>query len=371
MGKKGGGQPSFTQTTSLTKSQQEVSKTLGSFYNSILPSQVGQGIKAYKKGNVLPVTSQFTNATNNLTGMDATGGFLGQQSNIALQPGLTAAESFQGVNAAQSGGAGNYLNDQAVQDYYQKSVAAPSMQNYQQNIAPQIDSGFSGFGGIFNSRRGYDQSQALSNMNVANNAQLAATSLQQQQLRAQLGQQNDQYNAGQQNQVGEFNVSAQQSALNQQLQASQQAQNNLNSQFNRAGTQATAAGAYQQNQNLSSQAGYNEYLRTQPYNNPYVAAASSYMQAPLATTVPYQQQSLASQIGQGLGTIGSIPLALGGIGAAGSAIGGLLGLGGAGALGGAALGSVGAGLAGAGATAAGSLGAASGLLGALPFLPLI
>lgn len=371
MGKKDGGQPSFTQTTSLTKAQQKVSSTLGDYYNSTLPNQVGQPIKSYHKGNVLPVTSQFTNATNNLTGMDPTGGQLGHQTVGSLQRGLTAGNDFQGMNAAQSQGGGQYLTPEAVQNYYQQSVVAPSMQNYQQNIAPQIDSGFSGYGGIFNSRRGYDQSQALSNMNVANNAQLAATSLQQQQLRAQLGQQNDQYNAGQQNQVGEFNISAQQNALNQQLQASQLGQSYLNNQFNRAGTQAQAGGAYQQNQNLASQAGYNEYLRTQPYNNPYVAAASSYMQAPLATSVGYQQQSLGSQIGQGIGALGQIPSALGGIGAAGSAFGNLLGLGGASALGGAALGSVGAGLAGAGAATTGSLGAASGLLGALPGLFLL
>jgi hypothetical protein len=216
--------------------------------------------------------------------------------------------SFNPTTAPGAVQAPDVLNSGNVADWFNKSVVAPSMLNYQQNIAPAIDSNFAGQGGIFNSRRGYAQQQALQNMQTQETAQLANTSMNLNQQQAQMNNTNAlQHNADLMN-TGQFNAQMQQNqaqlglqANAQQMQAAALAQQSINNNQNRLLNKANLTGAIQgQNQNVTS-GQYNEMLRTQPFNNPYLPQAMQFLGANMQTQIPYTPQSTGSMIGQGLG----------------------------------------------------------------------
>jgi hypothetical protein len=257
----------------------------------------------------LPEWSRLYAANNSF---DPTGGAIGAQSNAALSNIMGTNPlgnySFNPTTAPGAVQAPDVLNSGNVADWFNKSVVAPSMLNYQQNIAPAIDSNFAGQGGIFNSRRGYAQQQALQNMQTQETAQLANTSMNLNQQQAQMNNTNAlQHNADLMN-TGQFNAQMQQNqaqlglqANAQQMQAAALAQQSINNNQNRLLNKANLTGAIQgQNQNVTS-GQYNEMLRTQPFNNPYLPQAMQFLGANMQTQIPYTPQSTGSMIGQGLG----------------------------------------------------------------------
>jgi hypothetical protein len=305
-----------------------------SFNNQIPSFNGGLGAAA----PAVPEWSRLYNANNKF---DTTGGALGQQSNQTvsnIMGGGQAAPQSQLPQATSAPGqvqAPNVLDPSHVQDWFQQSVVNPSMLSYQQNIAPAIDSSFAGQGGIFNSRRGYAQSQALNQIQTQNAASLANTSLNLNQQQAGMDNTNalqhnqdlmntGQFNSGQQLQNNQFNSQLGLQNNAQQLQAALAGQQNINNQQNRLSNQFNMNNMVQGENNYTMQGQFNEMNRTSPWNNPYLGQAQQFMQTPMQTQIPYTPQSTGSMIGQGLGlgmmgqSMGMIPSA----GAMGSVLGG-------------------------------------------------
>lgn len=169
------------------------------------------------------------------------------------------------------------------------------LHSFDREVAPRIREGFAGFSG-FSSRQGEAQSQALSDMNVGANAQLASWQQGNQQLSASLAE----------------------SAANRRFGAIGQAGLLANQGLVGAGALQQFYQPYQQRADQSTQAQYQEFLRLRPEANPWLSTAMSYVGQP--NQIAYQPSGrVGSAFGGALGgglTGGSLGMSALGFGTA-------------------------------------------------------
>lgn len=109
-----------------------------------------------------------------------------QFSNVYARDSKPSQNEKDSVNRLLSGQSAYDLNPQVMTDYFNNAVETPAMRSFSRNIAPQIMEGFASPGGVFNSRAGTAQANALSDMNTGLNAQRSTMAWNAQSLAAQL-----------------------------------------------------------------------------------------------------------------------------------------------------------------------------------------
>lgn len=150
------------------------------------------------------------------------------------------------------GGGANKLDPNTTTDYFRENVAKPMYRDFDLHVAPRIKEAFAIGGGSFNSRRGVELSNAIGNINTTVGQQLGQAQLQNQQLGAQLGQ----------------------SAQVAGLQLSPQLRNQ---NLTQAALLENILSPFQENANQTTQATYQDFLRTTPENNPYLNQAMGFV----------------------------------------------------------------------------------------------
>jgi hypothetical protein len=252
-----------------TDEQQALSEALANLFQGITGEGTKQlaSVTPYPGQQVAQFPAWLTSGITNL--MKTSAGGVGELASSQQQ---AALQQLSGKSA----GAG--LTTQATQDWYNKGVLAPAMLGFEQQIKPQIMEGFAA-GGALNSRVGNALERQLGNIQTQSQGQLATANLQNQQLMAQL----------------------QEAANQRQLQAA--------SSSGIAGFQGQLAGGlaagyspvYQQKQAELSSA-FQEWLRQQPWANPYIQPALS--MTGQNQSLAYNQPGLLQQLGSGLGNLG-------------------------------------------------------------------
>ena len=164
------------------------------------------------------------------------------------------------------------LDPATTAKYFESAVTNPMMHTFQTQIAPQIREGFAGVG-AFSSRMGEARGRALSDLQSNLTGQLGqfqlANQQEQERLNAQLAD------------------TAQQRAL-QSLQAyGQQQLAFANQPLLAAGAMGNFLGPLQQREDQGALAKYQDFIRTQPENSPYLNAMLNY--------IGQQQQALVQQ----------------------------------------------------------------------------
>lgn len=274
-----------TTMSTLNPGQQAAMKATGQW---LIP-QIGKGVPAYQGQQVAPLDQGYGAVRQILSGYN---------------PMNPNAQGQQAAIGSALGGQPSYSLDPATtQNWFNQSVANPLMKNYQSNIAPQINQGFAGTGGLFSTARGFAQQRALSDLQGNEANQLAQAQMGNQQLSAQLAE----------------------SAANRQLQAVGLANQQQNQPLLSAAAIEQLLGPFQQNAQAQNTAQYNEFLRTQPYNSPLIPQTQQYINT--NTLAAYQQPNNNGLIGSGIGALLGLlggPLGVG----LGAGLGGLLGGGG-------------------------------------------
>lgn len=227
-------------------------------------------------------------------------------------------------------------NTNFTNDYFNKSVMAPLLRQFDTSISPRINDAAASTGSTFSTRTQVAKSQALQDLNTQATAQLASAARQdnieksQQDLAAQQfnvdqAQQTAQYGAGLQGQLdttsaqqntarGAANqanklaydtlntntqVGLSEAAANRQLQGVQLQQDVLNAPLNRMTAESGIASQIQQVKQQAVDRTNAEAQRMMPENNPYIKLMMAFLNRdPNAIAGP----SSASQIGSAVGT---------------------------------------------------------------------
>jgi len=256
--------------------------------------------------------------TQLLLGPGGTGGLLGQQVQGypgQIVPGLDQGYSavrqlLQGYNPmatlqqylgpALSGKPSYDVSPGAISSYFQKGVAQPAYQSFQQDVLPRIKEGFASPGNVFSSRQGTAVSNQLGDLSRQLASQLGQYQIQGQGLAAQLAE----------------------SAANRQVQAGQ---------YLAGAPLAFGQGIegllqpFQQNKQAQASGKYQEFLRTSA-PNPYLQLALGLLNT--QQTSAYRQPGLLNTLGGAGSDILGIGTAFGGLGFLNGGLGGLFGGGG-------------------------------------------
>lgn len=263
--------PSSANT--LTPAQQKISQSLSGIYQG----QVGQGVPSYPGQQVAPLNQGYSQVQS-----------LADTTASNQYPSGTSGA----LNQALSGQPAFNLDPSTTANWYQNAVVAPAQQNFNQSVAPQINSGFAGTGGVFSSMRGNAMQRALSTMQTGTEAQLAQGQFSNQALQAQLAQ----------------------SAANNQLQgvglAQQQYQQQGMMPYEQASAISSALAPMQQNAQAQDTADFQNWLYSQPYNSPWLSMAQQYMNAPIQALY---QRPVNPAMQAGVGIIGDIIGSAGGV----------------------------------------------------------
>lgn len=233
------------------------------------------GVPAYQGGFTAPLDSLYGQARS--LAQSLFGGSAQQlrgQTNSALSNVLSGRPSYQ-------------VDPQTTANYFQQAVVNPALRTYDRDIKPRINEAFNTAGnGVFSSRQSEAQGQYLSDMQTGFGQQLATLQQQNQGLQAQLNE----------------------GAATRQLQGIGQASQYGNQPLIQAGLLEQLGSPFQNQAQLGINAQFQEWLRTQPYNNPYLQLG---LQASSVNAVsPYLQSSpWNSVLNAGLGFAGGSALA--------------------------------------------------------------
>lgn len=186
---------------------------------------------------------------------------------------LPGSYSNQALKQALSGQPAYSVDQQATEDYYRQGLVAPAMQAWEQDIAPRLREAYAGPGGFLTSRQADMEAQQLGNLTTGLNAEMARAVQMNQTLEAQLAD----------------------SARARQLQAVGQAQQASMLPVTRALALQQAMAPFYENTQAKLGANYNEWLRTQPQNNPYLQAALGYLNT--NQVMREQQPGIINRIG--------------------------------------------------------------------------
>lgn len=279
-----------THVSSLSNSQQGIANLLGPMFANYLnqpnPQYNGQMVAGLDPG--------FAQSKSFATG------FADLQSN-ALRRALSGKPSYD-------------VSQAATNQYMRDTVLNPMLRTYDQQIAPRLKEAASAGGGLFSSRLLDAQQGSLDNIMSSYGAQAGQAVQQNQSLMAQLSD----------------------SAAGRQMQA-------LTMPQQISGAMSSALQPFQQNKQQQLDAAFQSWQAQQPYANPYLSQAMSFMGQPQTVTYP-RSNPVASGIGAGLGALQGLSL----LGGSGGVAGGLSSIGsGIGAVGsgiGSALSGVGSGI---------------------------
>jgi len=169
----------------------------------------------------------------------------------------------------------NSISPEVTLDLFEKGVQTPMLRTFQQEIAPMIKEQYAGAGqgGFFSSKRGDEFSRQLGNVQTNLTSQLAGWQRENQLLEAQR--------------------SLQIPGALQQLQQMPYQNLSMQQQF---------LAPYQIYEQTLKDAEYQEWLRQQPQNSPYMQLAMSYLGVPMvgaSQTSPWATQLTSSLIGAG------------------------------------------------------------------------
>lgn len=178
------------------------------------------------------------------------------------------------------------LDPESTKQYFEKGVQAPMLRAFDQDIAPRLRDSFSSQGALFSSRRADATRQALEGLNTSMASELSRAVFSNQQLEAQLAE----------------------SAANRQVQGVQLGAQQSMLPATRASAFSQALAPYQAYQQGLADTKYEEFLRTQPENSPWLQRGMEYIGTSM--TSPY--------------TPGANPWATLGMNAAGSLAGGVI-----------------------------------------------
>jgi hypothetical protein len=246
----GGSSPSVQQVNNLTGQQSNLFNKLG----DLLGQNLGQGVPAYP-GQMTPPASSLQNQAFGLSGdiMNQLPSYLQNLSSVT-----------QPWNQAQA------------QNWWQTSVADPAMSQWKQQTVPNIMEQFS----AYNAANSGPAQQALSQAGANLETGLAAN-------RSNFLQQN------------------QQQSIQNMLQGLQLG-GNLGTQTTNLGLQA--GGTQYGIQQAGDTAQYQEWLRTQPYNNPYLKYLEPFLTQQTFSNVgmPGQQSGIGGMMGGLGGLLGGV-----------------------------------------------------------------
>jgi hypothetical protein len=279
------GKSSSPQTmNTLTPEQNLVSQALG----KILHNQLGKPTKGYKGDIVAPLDP----------GYDVL-----EQMIDSYNPNAHASGTGDALEQLLGGHPAYDLDPAVMEAYFRDAVAAPALRNFQQNVVPQLNAAYAGQGAAFSTRLSQAKGQALDNLNADLAAQMAQTNQAAQTTRAQLAD----------------------SAAARRVQGVQLAQQQALAPLTQATLLGQALSPIQQQKQGTATANYNEWLRKQPANNPYMQLALSYMgQSPNAVYTPQPDPMTGAYTGAAGGAL-SGALAGSAGGPIGAIIGGLVG----------------------------------------------
>ena len=191
-------------------------------------------------------------------------------------------ESISNALQDQLGSYNSGLDPESTASYFQSAVADPAIRNFQQNILPELNSQFAGMGGSFSSRLGDARFEAGADLASSLASGLGQAQLSNQQLNAQLQSQ----------------------AANRRQSAVQLAGQFANRGTQRAGMLTAALSPFQAFEQASADAAYQEFLRTQPINNPAIQAGLAFTGQPQTRTTQPSGGGMGgfgSMVGAGLG----------------------------------------------------------------------
>jgi hypothetical protein len=173
------------------------------------------------------------------------------------------------------------LDPKSTSDYFEKGVKAPMLRAFDQDIAPRLNDSFASHGALFSSRRADATRQALEGLNTSLASELSKAVFSNQQLEAQLME----------------------SAKNRQLQGVQLGAQQSMLPATRASAFSQALAPYQaQQQNLADSA-YEQFLRTQPENSPWLQRGMEYIGTPMTRQYTPQPSPWATIGTQAVGTL--------------------------------------------------------------------
>ena len=191
------------------------------------------------------------------------------------------------------------LDPEVTTAAFEKGVAAPLLRQFEETKA-EIGAGFAGLGGSFSTRKMNVKGKVQAGLHTQMASELSKMQFQNQTLQAQLAE----------------------SARQRQVQGVGAAEQFAISPLSRSGAFQAALDPYQRHAQQQATAGFQDFMRTAPEANPFVARAMGWKPTETFDTVLTPESTMAgpaSLIGAGLGSM--IP----GFGAAGAAIGGGLG----------------------------------------------
>lgn len=231
----GGGSPK--QTSTLSAAQNRVSRSVA----PQIREGVANGVQGYKGDIVAPLDPKLSSLYNSIPTLGQVGQNDGS-TNSAIQNLLSGKPAYN-------------LDPQTTTDYFNKSVLTPMMATYNQQIKPQIQQAFAASGRSFSAAKGNALSRSLTDLGVGAQAQLAQGIFQNQSLEAQLAQ----------------------NAVNNQIQGIGLSQQQSMMPYNRISALQGVLQPYQQQHQAVANANYNQWQMQQPYNNPWLAQAQSFL----------------------------------------------------------------------------------------------
>lgn len=272
-----------TQST-LSRGQGDISNRLAKFFQGmIFPTTDKYGHTKYQfrgatpyRGDFLaPLMGQYGQAFDMLNSYNPAAMSSKQQNEWGNLMGGRSASGQAGYQAQ--------LDPTTTAKYFESAVTNPMMHTFQSQILPQINEGFAGVG-AFSSRQGDARQRALSDLQSNLTGQLGTFQLANQQEQQRLNSQL--YEASQQRALQALQGYGQQqlSFANQPLLA--------------AGAMGNFLQPLQQRQDQGVLAGYQDFLRMTPENNPYMASMLQY--------ISQQQKALVQQpnyLSQGIGGV--------------------------------------------------------------------
>lgn len=159
---------------------------------------------------------------------------------------------------ALSGQPSYELNPQITQDYFQRGVMDPMLRQFDREIAPRIAGSLAGQGATFSSRRGDITAQALGDLQTQALGELSRVVREDTLLSAQLAEQ----------------------AAQRSLQATQISPVVTDAQGRRMALQQQLSAPFQRREDQLTQAKYQEFMRRQPENSPWLQQAMTFTGQP-------------------------------------------------------------------------------------------
>ena len=266
-----GTKPKINEYDTLTGGQRSIANGLGNY----LTPQMGQGVPGYT-GKLTAGPSQYEQQGLNTLG------------NYIAQPSEATGWGSAALKTQLSGAPSTNINPQASEDYFNNSVRAPLMKQFNEDIMPQVRERYNSGGMFYGTPRERAENNALQDLEGNLVSQKSNLAYQDEQARRDLA---------------ESAAKRQLAALPQGLAYSQEPLTRVAASQNYGDLPRTL-----EQTDLGNQ--FNEWLRTQPQNNPAIQTAMNYIN--MTQKGMYQQPGAVgiigsldpTAVGSGLGGMG-------------------------------------------------------------------